>query len=628
MRFHRLFAELSTLVVVVLATTTGIHSASRIPIAQTATQPTGGSVLSGTVVSADTGLPIRRARVTASGGTPRIVRTADTDDRGEFRVAGLPAGAYTLLAIKDGYVETIFGQKTLGSGGPGTPIRLLPDQEVNRISVPLARGGVLTGTVLDDAREPAVGVPVRVYRRVWRSGERAFQPAGTAMTDDRGMYRIAALIPGDYLVSATPAGVEVGDFAREGMAYRDVVVSLQSTGGANTEFSAVRLERDGPATSPSTPATGFATVYHPNAMRFSEALSVPVAAGEERAGVDIQLQTGPMARFSGNVIGPDGPASGATVQLIDPAQVPGVGVRTTRAGADGRFSFAAVPAGPYLLAARASPRGARPLEASAREAAEFLAKARDDAQAASIASALASAAQLWAIAEVRADGRDQSQIQLVLHPGLSISGRVVFEGANAPPPNLTRMSLTVTPVGLPRMTGDVHAPPPAAVDAAGRFAIRGVMPGRYTIAVAGGALDGFVLRSAVFGGQDVLDVPFELTGQDHPSGGVVTFTTLVTSLGGVVHDASGQPAIGVTVIAFPADERLWTPGTRRIQAVRPASDGRYMIRNVPPGEYRLATVSDVEPGQWFDPEYLRGLAGSVMVTVMEGGTHTQELRVK
>ena len=53
-----------------------------------------------------------------------------------------------------------------------------------------------------------------------------------------------------------------------------------------------------------------------------------------------------------------------------------------------------------------------------------------------------------------------------------------------------------------------------------------------------------------------------------------------------------------------------------------------MIRNLPPGEYRLATVADVEPGQWFDPEYLRGLSGSVIVTVTEGGTHTVELRVK
>jgi uncharacterized protein (DUF2141 family) len=597
-------------------------------------------MLAGNVVSADTGQPVRRARVTAAGGTPRAVRAVQTDDQGAFRIAGLPPGEYRLLVTKDGYLESIFGQKVPGSDEPGTPIHLIAGQGVSRISLPLARGGVLTGTILDDTREPAIGVSVRVYRRVWRSGERAFQSAGTAMTDDRGVYRISALRPGDYLVSVTPGGIEVGDVVRVGMAYRDVVATLQSTGSANSEFQTTRPGRDEPAQSPDTPATGFAAVYYPNTTRAAEALSVPVAAGEERAGVDLRLRALMLVPLSGNVIGPDGPAAGAMVQLVDHAQVPGSGVRTAHAGVDGRFSFGAVPAGQYSLIARATPRGARPLEASAREAAEFLAAASDDlsrrsgeaakaeAQAASIAAALAGAAQLWATADVLADAGKPSHIQMVLQPGLSISGRVVFEGASSPPASLTRMSLTVTPVGLPRMTSDAQAAPPAAVDASGRFTIRGVLPGRYTIAVAGGAPDGFVLRSAMFDGRDVLDIPFEIGPQDQPAAGIVTFTTRVSQLGGVVLDASGQPAFGVTVIVFPDDERLWTPVTRRIQAWRSASEGRYIFRNLPPGDYRLAVVADVEPGQWFDPAFLRSLSGFVSVRIAEGGTHTQELRVK
>ena len=45
-------------------------------------------------------------------------------------------------------------------------------------------------------------------------------------------------------------------------------------------------------------------------------------------------------------------------------------------------------------------------------------------------------------------------------------------------------------------------------------------------------------------------------------------------------------------------------------------------------DHGLAVVSDVEPGQWFDSAFSRSLSGAVTVTVADGGTHTQEVRVK
>jgi hypothetical protein len=180
-------------------------------------------------------------------------------------------------------------------------------------------------------------------------------------------------------------------------------------------------------------------------------------------------------------------------------------------------------------------------------------------------------------------------------------------------------------VGLQAL-GEMAMPPPAPVDASGRFTIRGLMPGRYRIAAAGGVPPGYTLRSAVFGGQDVLDIPFELTGSEHLPGGLVTFTTRTTELGGSVQDASNQPAPGVTVIVYPVEERFWTPQSRRIQAARPASDGRYVFRNLPPGDYRVVAMADVEPGQWFDPAFLRSVAGFATVSIGEGQNVTQDFR--
>jgi hypothetical protein len=169
----------------------------------TSPQQAGKGVVAGVVVSSDAGRPIRRAKVAIEGGTPRVSKTIQTDEQGAFRFTQLPAGDFTLTASKGGYVETIFGQRQPGSGRPGTPIHLVADQQIPNVSMPLARGAVITGAVYDEAGEPMFGESVRLYRWVMASGERTLQDVESATTDDRGIYRFAALRGGDYLVSTT-----------------------------------------------------------------------------------------------------------------------------------------------------------------------------------------------------------------------------------------------------------------------------------------------------------------------------------------------------------------------------------------------------------------------------------------
>ena len=65
-----------------------------------------------------------------------------------------------------------------------------------------------------------------------------------------------------------------------------------------------------------------------------------------------------------------------------------------------------------------------------------------------------------------------------------------------------------------------------------------------------------------------------------------------------------------------------------MQATRPASDGRFSFGGLPAGEYRLAAVSEVEQGQWFDPAFLRQLLGaSITVSLNDGERKTQDLRL-
>jgi hypothetical protein len=81
-------------------------------------------------------------------------------------------------------------------------------------------------------------------------------------------------------------------------------------------------------------------------------------------------------------------------------------------------------------------------------------------------------------------------------------------------------------------------------------------------------------------------------------------------------------------VLFPKDARYWLPQSRRIQGVRPTTDGRFAFQNLPSGEYLLIAVTDVESGQWFDPLWLRELAGAAMsITIGDGEHKTQDVRL-
>jgi protocatechuate 3,4-dioxygenase beta subunit len=462
-----------------------------------------------------------------------------------------------------------------------------------------------------------------------KSGERTLENTASVMTDDRGVYRFSVLRPGDYAVCTTPS-LSDGEYDFEPGTYFKLVKAnggdLAST--AITGKVAITVDRSGESATGQPPVTGFPSVFYPGTHDVSSAMSVSVGIDEERSGIDFHLQLVPIGRISGLVTGPDGPVPGVEVQLVDRGQPPGIGVRSARAGKDGLFTFNGVAPGQYAVFAHATAKTAKveaPPPASTASL-DQLSIAQEKKRVA-LAMALAESAELWAMTDVTSDGRDLDGVGLVLQPGLTVSGHVTADAGSGAPPNLSRLMIAVEQMAQ-SPTGDRTTPPPAAVDANGDFVIRGVFPGRYRIAIAEGAPAGYAIRSAIFGGRDVMDQPLVLGADDRPAGGLVTLSNRTTEISGTVQDSSGQPASGVTLVVFSADERFWQPESRRIQATRPSTDGRYTFKNLPPGDYRLAAVEDIEPGRWFDPAFLRGVGGFLTVTVMDGGRTSQDVRIK
>ena len=56
-------------------------------------------------------------------------------------------------------------------------------------------------------------------------------------------------------------------------------------------------------------------------------------------------------------------------------------------------------------------------------------------------------------------------------------------------------------------------------------------------------------------------------------------------------------------------------------ATRPDQNDQFTFRDVPPGDYWVAPVQDVEPNAWFDPELLKTLAATAQaVSVADGNS--------
>lgn len=581
----------------------------------------GSAGVTGTVVVAGTGQPARRARVTLNATEGGGSRTAMTDDDGRYTFNDLAAGRYTVSVSKTGHVGITYGQTR--PGRPGTPIQLTEGQKFEA-NLQLPRGSVITGTVVDEYGEPTAGTQVRVMRYVMQGGRRTLQQAGNGSTDDRGIYRVFGLQPGDYIVSAVPRnvgpGVDVARLQAELAAVRERIASAAPGDGTVARELATRAGMlQGQLPQADEQATGYAPVYFPGTVSPAQAGAVTLNIGEERASVDFQLVRVPLARIDGTVVNSTGqPTDNVQITLTDAAaSVPGAITMGVRADADGRFHLANVPPGSYRLIARAavsqpgssSPapgpfggRGVRPL------------------------GPMSTAVRLWGSVDVPVDGRNLTNVLVTLQQGLTVSGRIAFQGSAQPPTDLTRIRVNLSPAD-PGVMGGQPQNAAGVVDASGKFTITSVIPGLYRL-TAGGAGNGWFVDSAIIDGQDTLDFPFEVKPGSAPTGGVITFTDKQAQLTGRITNQRGQPAPEQTLILYPADERYWVPQSRRIRSTRPSTDGQFSFTGIPAGDYKIVAMVDVEPGAWFDPSFLQQVdAASTRITIGDGEKKVQNLQI-
>ena len=152
------------------------------------------------IVVTDGGLPVAGATVTVSSLPDNSPITVVSSTDGTFEFPEVPSGSQRLVASKPGLLQQ--GAVT-ADGRRVTALRLRAGEHA-KVTLTLARAGVVTGRIVDEFSEPVDGLEVHALRYGQGiDGRRSLMRAGDAdLTDDRGEYRLFGLPPGDYIVMA------------------------------------------------------------------------------------------------------------------------------------------------------------------------------------------------------------------------------------------------------------------------------------------------------------------------------------------------------------------------------------------------------------------------------------------
>ena len=279
--------------------------------------------IEGRVLSAATGEPLRKAQIQAALMNSRNNASSYatiSDAEGHFSITKLEPGQYHISVSRNGYTNTSYGQRK--ANGPSTPLSLSTGQNVRDVVFRLTPNAVISGRVFDEDGEPMerVNVQVRLYR--YFRGERQLMPAGGAMTDDLGEYRIFGLAAGRYFLSAT---------------YR--------SGWFNPaqDRSAPKPEEE-----------GYAPTYYPGTTDSAGAAPIEAAAGTQLRGIDFTLKKTRVVRVRGRVVNTitNRVARNTMVVLRSRGLMGGFGgERGTRLDNRGEFDIRGVAPGAYIITA-------------------------------------------------------------------------------------------------------------------------------------------------------------------------------------------------------------------------------------------------------------------------------------
>ncbi|HEY5884212.1 MAG TPA: carboxypeptidase-like regulatory domain-containing protein [Pyrinomonadaceae bacterium] len=238
----------------------------------------------------------------------RSIGQAKTDEDGNYRIDGLPAGQVRIIPVAKSFA---LANTKVGQSQGAQIINLAEGEVITNVDFQLLRGAVITGRITDPDGNPLVGEHVAVTGQ--NSQHEVWILDGRYRTDDRGVYRVYGLAAGEYTVSA-------GQDGHSGM------------GRVGSPFS---------------------KTFYPGTPKQSEAKVLELKEGAELANIDFSIVKAPTGfAVSGRVVDNAGqPVANLTIGY-SPVEDRGNGMgnmnmTTTPTDANGAFRMEGIQPGNY-----------------------------------------------------------------------------------------------------------------------------------------------------------------------------------------------------------------------------------------------------------------------------------------
>jgi Carboxypeptidase regulatory-like domain/PDZ domain len=314
--------------------------------------------IAGRLVTAGDQRPVAGAEIRAQSSERRFdvrISPVTSDGDGKFHFDALPGGSFLVSARKDDMVGTLAQPLTIAAGGQSD------------VEIIMSVGLAFSGMVKSVDGKPVAGAQISLRVQTPGQGGPLNDPI-SGRGDAAGRFRIAGLLPGNYMIIASAEGraPKMEPLSLQASLARDLVlegttgvsgVVLTSNGqpapGAEIEAS-VRPDgtnRMGSGDWATADSQGRFTLTRLGAGKLAIAArqgneaatleNLPIGSGQK---TDLTIKLQPGGRVSGVVSWDDG-SPAAELKVVGTQRGGGRGQREVRSAADGTFTVGPFPAG-------------------------------------------------------------------------------------------------------------------------------------------------------------------------------------------------------------------------------------------------------------------------------------------